>query len=80
MEEENKPILLPMGRHEPIRCEQPTQAFFEADLWHPAESLPYVRTITDPIKVEEFSNLPAGEKWSISKKAGKYFIAFPSNL
>jgi hypothetical protein len=77
MEEENKPILLPMGWHEPIRCEQTTQAFFEGDLRRPAEDLCHMRTVTDPIKMEEFSDLPAGEKRSISKEPRKSFIAFP---
>lgn len=80
MDEENGPLLIPMEWHEPIRCEQSTQAFFEADLWRPAKGLRRVRTITDPILVEEFSNLPAGEKGSIPKEAGTYFITFPSYL
>lgn len=78
MDEENGPVLIPMEWHEPIRCEQSTQAFFEADLWRPAKSLGRVKTITDPIGVEKFSNLPAGKKRSIPKEVGTYFINFPS--
>jgi len=77
MDKENRRLLIPLRCHEPIRCEQAAQAFLEGDLRCPAECLCDVSIVTDPIGVEELSNLSTSEKWNIPKEARKDFIGFP---